>query len=367
MNRRELMTSMTAAGACALLPAGVLSAARMDSASRIVVDGLDTSVLNDEFIALLKKGGVNSVQKSEEQLSALGELHEFIDAHSDQLTFATTVADIRAARASGKIALTTGAQHANYLEQVLDKSHVATYLPLAPALRAYYELGLRIQGICYNVANIFGGGCMDHRVPLTRVGARLVEEVHKLNIILDVGGHTGEQTSLDALEISKGVPVVCTHTNVAALNPNPRAISDRVAEAIATSGGVIGVTAISDFQMRSPQNYKTHGPRSPQASLDVHLDQYDYLKRLVGVDHIGLGPDVVWGWGDDFDQSNEISMTFPSDTLSNGPIMLVRDYENISKLPNVENGLRGRGWNQAELDKVLGGNWMRVYQRVWGG
>jgi len=334
----------------------------------MVAEGLDTSVLNEEFLGLLKKGGVDSVHRTSGALIDYGIMHQFLDEHPDKIMLATTVSDIQSAKAAGKIALTTGTQHANFLEKMLDKSHPATYSPLAPALRTFYELGLRTQGICYNVANIFGGGCMDHQLPLTRVGRRLVEAVHKLDIILDVSGHTGEQTSLDAIEMSAGVPVVCTHTNAAALNPNPRAIFDRLAEAIAKTGGVIGVTAISDFHMRNPNNHKAHGPRSPQASLDVHLDQYDHLKRLVGVEHIGLGPDFVWGWGDDFDQDNELSMTYPPDTLSDGgPILVVKDYENISKLANVENGLRQRGWSQDDLDQLLGGNWLRVYKQVWGG
>ncbi len=237
---------------------------------------------------------------------------------------------------------------------------------MVQTMRAFYELGLRVHSICYNLTNIFGGGCLDHDVPLTRAGHRLVEEIHELGMLLDVGGHTGERTSLDAIAISSGVPVGCTHTNVAALNPNPRAVSDRLFEALAETGGVIGVTAISDFQKRSPENYRQHGPRSPQATLDDHLDQYDYLKRLVGVDHIGLGPDFVWGWGEVFDHDPSVSIAFPSEALGEGRPQLVRDFEDISKLPNLIAGLEGRGWTESELDQLLGGNWLRVYEQVWG-
>jgi membrane dipeptidase len=180
-----------------------------------------------------------------------------------------------------------------------------------------------------------------------------------------VGGHTGEQTSLDAIAISGGVPVVCTHTNAVALNPNPRASSDRLAEAIARTGGVIGITAISDFQVRHAGNAAAHGEQSPQATLDVHLDQYDYFKRLVGVDHVGLGPDFIWGWGDDFVHDASNSITFPPEALSKRPLT-TRGFEDISKLPNLVRGLRQRGWSEPDLDKVLGANWLRVYERVWG-
>jgi membrane dipeptidase len=153
-------------------------------------------------------------------------------------------------------------------------------------LRAYRQLGLRIASIAYNNTNIFGGGCLDPDVPLTRAGHRYVEEVHKQRLVLDVCGHTGERTSFDAVQISKGVPVICSHTNARALMDNPRNISDRLIEAIAKTGGVVGLTAFSDFHVRSRNDASVQ--RTPQAGLDKHLDQFDHLKKLVGVDHIGL-------------------------------------------------------------------------------
>ena len=153
---------------------------------------------------------------------------------------------------------------------------------------------------------------------------------------------------------------------MAALNDNIRAISDRLAEAIAGTGGVIGLTALSDFHVRNAESYKEHGRVSPQATLDMHLDQYDYLRDLVGINHVGLGPDFVWGNEPPYHHVAEISLTFPPEASSLGPIRMVKDFENISQLPNLIRGLEGRGWSQEELDKVLGGNWLRVYEQVWG-
>jgi len=334
--------------------------------SRIIVDGLDTSIVNTEFLKLLQAGGVDCIHKSMGEIQSYGNIYQFVDDHAQDVTIARTVGEILQAKKDGKISLVFGSQDVNHIERMMDKDATGTYAPMRASLRGYYELGLRIQGICYNVTNVFGGGNLDPKVPLTRAGSRLVEEIHKLKLVLDVGGHTGEQTSLDAIKISSGVPIVCTHSNMAALVPNPRAISDRLCEAIAGTGGVIGITAISDFQKRSYMNYKQHGASSPQATLDDHMDQYDHLKRLVGVDHIGLGPDFVWGWGQDFIHQAADSLTFPPDAMGDGVPKLVRDFEDISKLPNLIKGLQGRGWTEAELDKLLGLNWLRVYKQVWG-
>lgn len=365
MDRREFAQSVVAGVGLARANQRVRLPTAAQSPS-IVVDGLDTSIVNEGFLELLKTGGVDCVHKSLGDPASYAMTYAFLARHREAILPATTVREIRDCKGQGKMSMIFGVQHANLLEALIPKDPTASYDRLAAGLRMYHDLGLRIHGICYNVANIFGGGCVDPAVPLTRAGKWLVEEIHKLRIVLDVGGHTGEQTSLDALAISTGVPVVCTHTNAATLNPNLRATTDRVLEAIAKTGGVVGVTAISDFQMRNRANYQAHGRVSPQATLDVHLNQYDYLRRVIGVDHIGLGPDFVWGWGETFNNQPDKSVTFPPEALSEGAAVTVKDFENISKLPNLVAGLRGRGWSEPDLDKVLGANWLRVYERVWG-
>ncbi|HEY5755966.1 MAG TPA: membrane dipeptidase [Steroidobacter sp.] len=361
------------AGSLALAAGGVAAAPGADGSKpvarteRLVINGLDTSDINDEFLNLLREGGVHCSHVSLGDAYSYGSVLRFVDERPDKVTIAKTAAQILAAKQAGRVAFVFGSQAASeYLPPLLNQGPRQTYETIRTALRVHHELGMRTQGIAYNLANVFGGGCLEPKSPLTQAGRHLVEAVHEQRILLDVGGHTGEQTSFDALAISSGVPVVCTHTNVAALNPNPRATSDRLFEAIAKTGGMVGVTAISDFHMRSAASVTRKEPRSPQATLAAHLDQYDYLKRLIGVDHIGLGTDFIWGWGNSYVHSSADNMVFPAEAMSDGPSQVVNDFENISKLGNVERGLSQRGWSQAELDKLMGANWLRVYGRVWG-
>jgi membrane dipeptidase len=151
---------------------------------------------------------------------------------------------------------------------------------------------------------------------------------------------------------------------MAALNPNIRCISDRLALAIAKTGGVIGITTISDFHNLNPKTIPPNGAKIAQATLNMHLDHYDHLKKLVGVDHVGLGTDFIFGMH--FDEKPETSLTFPPEASGPGEILPVKDFEDISQLPNLIRGLKGRGWSASELDKVLGANWLRVYEHVWG-
>jgi membrane dipeptidase len=327
--------------------------------STLVVDGLDVSQLTDSYIGMLQTGGVNCWSKSVGlDPQYLTSLYEVVDRHSNEMTVATTVKEIREAYRQHKISLVFGWQSA----EALGEETNAALGPPKTSLRAYYHMGLRIVGIAYNVANLFGAGNLEPQIGLTRAGRRLVEEIHSLRIILDVGGHTGEQTSLDALAMSSGVPVICTHTNVGAIADNPRCVSDRVIEGIAKTGGVIGITAVNDFMIRSRKDKDI--PHSPRVDVEKYIDQFDYIRKLVGVDHVGIGPDFVEGRGVPYDLVNR--EIIPREMISDGTWMYAKGFENISELPNVTRALIKRGWSTGEIRKVLGENWLRVYEKVWG-
>jgi len=324
----------------------------------IVVNGLDPSAMTGDYLDMLEAGGVNCWHQSiGSSFESFARLLNFFDENQKRIAPARSVRDIRRLKGENRIAHIAGWQSASGL--------ISNGEPVLNNLRVYHELGLRICGISYNVADIFGGGCFDPDVGLTRAGHRLIEKIHESRLVLDIAGHTNEKTSFDAIAISDGVPVICSHTNILALNNNPRCSSDAMLEAIAKTGGVIGVTAFSDFHTRKSSDANLLS--SPQAKLDQHLDQYDYLKRLVGVDHIGIGPDFLEGrnGAGTLSASDRILMA-PEAYSQRTPWHYVKGFENIGELPNVAHGLTRRGWTEGELRKLMGENWMRVYEAVWG-
>jgi len=377
MNRREAIFSVV--GAATMLSApGVfaqsesraqsrasrsasLADARRLQDSTLLVNQLDGSAMTDEYLDMLESVGVDVWQgHGMSSISNATQLLKFLDKHSKRLVLVKSVSDIRQAHKDGRMGYLVGWQSAASIAADTN----AWGIPPVEDLRTYWELGLRICGLIYNNTTVFGGGSLDPEIGLSRAGRRLVEEIHKQRIVLDVGGHTGDQTSYDAIAMSKGVPIICSHTNLRSLADNPRNMSDRMIEQIAATDGVVGLTAINDFHARSRED--AHIPVTPQVGLDKHLDQYDYLKRLVGVDHIGLGGDFMYG-RNDLTQLNPL--VWPPDAYSVLPpkeMLMVKGYEKITELPNVTQGLMQRGWTDDEIRKVLGGNWMRVYEKVWG-
>jgi membrane dipeptidase len=326
--------------------------------STVVVDGLSPAAVSEESIAMLHAGQVHCWQRTMYDIDSFAEVYNFLDDHKDTIVPVTTVAQVREAHAKSKVALIMGWQAALDLGTRM----IEPLTPFASSLRAYYQMGLRVSGIAYNVSNIFGGGCLEPTVGLTKMGHRLVEEIHKLNIVLDIGAHTSEQTSFDAIAISKGVPVICSHTNMAALFAHPRCISDRLIEAISATGGVIGITAVNFFLGHPTRTSDVN--QLPRVGVDAYVDQLEYVRKLVGIDHVAFGPDFGQGRAAVWAMRNRVVL--PPDVFGEGFLVYARDFENPSQFPNVTRSLIQRGWSSAEIRKVLGENWLRVYKQVWG-
>jgi membrane dipeptidase len=324
----------------------------------IIVDGLDCSVPSPSYLAKLRKAHVGCMHLTIEDMPGedCAQTFEFVsrclDALDGQMQLARSVAEIRAFNHLGNIALVLGWQAADPFQRP------------AETLPRYHALGLRIIGIAYNVMNAYGGGCLQPTQGLTAAGRELVQQVNELKLLLDVGGHTGEASSLEAIALSCGRPVICSHTALRSLNPNPRSTSDRVCKAIAATGGVVGVLAVSDLLVRSGENA---GPAAtPQAPLAVLLDHIDYLKDIVGEDHIGLGPDFVEGQDSSAPGAYEGNLWTPDMFSPGDDLIYVSDFESIDCLANVRNRLEARGWSGRSIDKLFGENWLRVYEAAWG-
>lgn len=331
----------------------------------IVVISVDGSDLSSEMIDKYRRNGADVwLFDGPRTLPRSSRALEFLDRESSRITLCRSHKEILAAKQDGKVAMVFGWQDSSALEEEHGNDW-RDHKPPLTNLRAWYELGLRVAGLQYNMANQFGGGCLDPTVPLTIQGKYLVGQMQDLGILVDCGGHTGEQTSLDIIRMARR-PVVCTHSNVLALNDNPRNTSDRVIEGIAKTGGVFGVTAMDGFMTWSRKDAPRAmtGPYPPRAGVARYVDEFDYLKRLVGIDHIGLGPDFINDL-EPLDPSHSIE--FPPEMTYAQPVTmkLIEGFESVDGLGNVRAELVRRGYTPEEIAKIFGGNWMRVYREAW--
>lgn len=222
-------------------------------------------------------------------------------------------------------------------------------------LELAHDFGLRVQQLTYNNHNFVGAGCMEpNDAGLSRFGMQFVSKCNELGIIVDTS-HCGRQTTLDACKYSKA-PVIASHTGVEQIYFHSRCKSDQEIEAIAATGGVVGLFAMPWFIAEDPQH----------STIEHLLDHIDYVVRLVGVDHVGIGTD----WP--MPQTKWMALAFkkyvapsigfkPGDGPSIEYIHGIKDYRDFG---NLTAGLLSRGYCDADIIKIIGGNWMRVFRSV---
>lgn len=264
---------------------------------------------------------------------------------ADWLIKALTAEDIRAAKRNGQKAGIITAQETDGLGRNLER------------LDVLHNFGLRILQLTYNNQNQIGAGCAEQsNAGVTNFGKRFIERLNKLGIIVDTG-HCGKQTTLDACNYSK-TPVIASHTGVETIYPHMRCKSDEEIIAIAKTGGVIGIFAMPWFVHEDPNH----------TTIDHVLDHIEYVIRLVGVDHVGIGTDwpmsdVLWSLVY-FKEHIAPKLGFAK---GDGPSTeTVAGLEKYSHFINFTRGLVARGYTDEDITKIMGGNWLRVFEEICG-
>ena len=194
-------------------------------------------------------------------------------AHQDFLFKGERLEDIVRAHREGRIAWFIALESSTPIENELDRIEIL------------YGLGVRMMGITYSESNSLGSGLKEQSDGgLTAFGREAVERMNKIGMAIDVS-HAGDQTSLDTIAISKK-PVFITHTGARALWNMRRLKPDDVLKACAEKGGVIGIEA-------APHTTITR--KHPRHDLESFMEHFEYIKELVGIDHVAFGPDALYG------------------------------------------------------------------------
>jgi membrane dipeptidase len=210
--------------------------------------------------------------------------------------------------------------------------------PGLDALYVFYQAGLRSVGIVWSRPNAFGYG-VPFRFPaspdtgpgLTPAGEALVRACNELGILVDVS-HLNEKGFWDVARISDA-PLVATHSGAHALCPSTRNLTDAQLDAIAESGGLVGVNFHVGFIRADGQD----DPNTPIADIVRHVD---YIARRIGLDHVAFGSD--------FDGA-----TMP------------QELGDVAGLPKLVAALRAAGYGEADLAKITHQNWLRILRATW--
>jgi len=233
-------------------------------------------------------------------------------------------------------------------------------------IQTFFQLGVRMMHLTYNRANVIGDGCGEARNGgLTDFGHAVIKEMNRVGVIVDVA-HCGEQTSLEAARRSDR-PVVASHAMCRSLVEHARAKSDETIRAIADSGGFMGIVAIATFLKRS-------------YDLNAMLDHLTYMLDTFGDDHVAIATDVGYTpepaeafepGADDIRQPlgrKKWRSLSPYNSSSAIPPGWTREKElslRWTNFPLYTVGLVQRGYSDETIQKVIGGNALRVAKACW--
>ena len=268
-------------------------------------------------------------------------------AHQDFLVHCKTVDDILAAKKAGKIACVFAIEGAAPIENEVDRIDIL------------YGLGIRQLGVTYSESNALGSGCKeDHDGGLTKLGRKCVERMNKVGMLLDVS-HCGEQTAYDAVMYSQK-PIIMSHVGAKGVWNTKRMAGDELLKAIGTKGGVIGIEAAPHTTMSRTR--MTH-------DLDSFMEHFEYVKNLVGIDHVGFGVDGMYG--DHVGLHHAFSAALSTGETSRSQnkyteVPFVKSLENPTEASwNIIRWLVKHGYSDKDIGKVIGGNAIRVLREVW--
>jgi membrane dipeptidase len=305
-----------------------------------------------QFWSIYIPGEIKDSGYAKVQLEQFDIARRVIARHPERLALALTADDIERSFKRGRIASLLGMEGGHAIENSLG------------ALRSYYDLGARYLTLTHNVTLDWADAAMDttRHNGLTEFGREVVREMNRLGMLVDLS-HVSPESMSDVLDVAEA-PVIFSHSSARALTDHKRNVPDSILARLPKNGGVVMVTFVPAFVSpevaawearfreaegdrlkasasdtaevrRLTREYEAKNPR-PKASLKQVADHIEHVRRVAGVDHVGIGSD--------FDGI---------DTVPEG-------LEDVSTFPQLFAELIRRGWNDADLKKLAGQNLLRA-------
>ena len=320
------------------------------------LDRLKKGMIGAQFWSVYTPGEYRDSGYARVQLEQIDIARRFIAKYPDRLALALSTDDIRRDFKQGKIGSLLGLEGGHAIENSLG------------ALRAYYDLGVRYMTLTHNVTLDWADAALDsakHK-GLTPFGDSVVREMNRLGMLVDLS-HVSPATMSAALNVSQA-PVIFSHSGARALVDVPRNVPDSILRRVTTNGGIVMVPFVTGFvspavflydQLTRPvmkdlqakhgndtaaitrevKQWRAAHPE-PRATLSQVADQIEYVRKVAGVDHVGIGGD--------FDGITEV----------------VQGLEDVSTYPALFAELARRGWSDSDLRKLAGENLLRVFAQA---
>ena len=317
-----------------------LTAAMVENAKRSGITAVNSTVS-----AL----GRSPVEHFEGTISNIAAWHHEFDSHPDVFMAVRSLEDIRSAKAQKKVGVIFGFQDTTPYADSLDR------------IAMFHRLGVRIVQLTYNGRNLVGDGCLVPRDGgLKPYGREVVARLTELKSLIDLS-HVGWETTRQTIAASQS-PVACTHSGAAAVTNVPRNKPDDILRALAQKGGVIGVFMMPFLRA------------SGQPTADDFLRHLTHCINVCGEDHVGIGSDLSITPLDLTPEYRKVHADFVKARRAAGisapgedenVFNYVPEFNSPRRMEMVADSMARAGHSATRIEKVLGGNWMRLLRDVW--
>jgi membrane dipeptidase len=282
----------------------------------------------------------------EEAVDAIARAELLMEKQPDSFFKVQRATDFDRAKNEGKVGVIYSFESPNMLEDKIDR------------IEMFRGLGVRVMQLTYNNRTLFGCGCLGGDVDgLTDLGRNAVAKMNEIGVALDLS-HSNTKATADGIAASKK-PVVITHAGCRAVCMHPRNKEDRELKALAEKGGVIGIYMLP---------FLTEPSRQPM--LKDFLQHLDHAVKVCGEDHVGIGSDIpLLHVGEEeltelkrrTEERKEARIAAPGEDRP----AYIPDLNTERKLELVTDALLKRGYKGAAVEKILGGNFKRVFTDIW--
>ena len=273
-------------------------------------------------------------------------IHRMCRMHRDAIGLATSADEVEWLHDHGKLVACIGIENG---------------YPMGTDLRRieeFHQRGARYMSIAHNGHTQLGDSHTPADEPLhgglSELGRAAIAEMNRVGVMCDLS-HVGSKTSEEVILESK-VPVCYSHCAPAGLKDHPRNKSDAELRFIAEHGGFVGVTMFTPF-LKAGVN----------ATVDDYVEAIEYVMNLVGEDAIGIGTDFTQGHGQDFFEWLTHDKGYARRLTNFGKIVNPEGIRTIGEFPNLTEALLRRGMSEHQVRKIMGENWLRTLENVWGG
>ncbi len=278
----------------------------------------------------------------EQAINYFGSINALIAGSDLYMMRIDSASDLARVNGSGKIGILPGLQNSEHFRRPSD-------------IEFFFGLGQRISQLTYNSRNLIGDGSTERRDEgISDFGVAIIEQMNRTGMVIDVS-HCGDQTTLDAFELSKK-PVLITHSNCRALVAgHPRCKSDEAIRALGGSGGVMGISGVRNFVKNV----------EPTTIEDV-IDHFDHVRKLIGPEHLGVGSDMDLDGYDDLSPEMQASLRASyKDSYGFREKIDIEGLDHPKRMFDLTEALIRRRYSDAEIQGVLGGNFIRVLTEIW--